>query len=257
MTTTVTRVVGGYYEGFNAYAQSEDDPWGSKRSTYVLETLNHALSDGATSIKANILIDRTGHACLADFGLLTIASDATNVTSSNSFREGGTCRWMGPELFNPNDFGLKDSRPTKPSDCYALGMVVYEVLSGKVPFHRYGEYYVVLKVSEGVRPERPPGAKGPWFGDGVWDLLQHCWKHSPGDRPSIHDVLSRLEEVSRSWTPPQMVAGPPTETSLTWDLESSTGDSSDEGEVCSSPQKASPQSSHEPGVEGNPTKNAI
>jgi len=35
---------------------------------------------------------------------------------------------MSPELLDPDKFGLEDSRPTKESDCYALGMVIYEVL---------------------------------------------------------------------------------------------------------------------------------
>ena len=34
---------------------------------------------------------------------------------------------MSPELLDPDQFGITDSRPTKQSDCYALGMVVYEV----------------------------------------------------------------------------------------------------------------------------------
>jgi len=34
---------------------------------------------------------------------------------------------MSPELLYPDKFGAKDSRPTTQSDCYALGMVVYEV----------------------------------------------------------------------------------------------------------------------------------
>ena len=36
----------------------------------------------------------------------------------------------GPELLDPERFGMPESegdRPTRPSDCYALGMVVYEV----------------------------------------------------------------------------------------------------------------------------------
>jgi len=43
------------------------------------------------------------------------------------FTPGGTKQWMSPELLNPESFGLNDSRPTTQSDCYALGMVVYEV----------------------------------------------------------------------------------------------------------------------------------
>lgn len=34
---------------------------------------------------------------------------------------------MSPELLYPERFGAKDSKPTTHSDCYALGMVVYEV----------------------------------------------------------------------------------------------------------------------------------
>ena len=40
---------------------------------------------------------------------------------------GGTTSWMSPELLHPRMFGLDDDRPTTQSDCYALGMVVYEV----------------------------------------------------------------------------------------------------------------------------------
>jgi len=47
-----------------------------------------------------------------------------------SFTGGGTRRWMSPELLHPEMFGMPESennRPTRQSDCYALGMVIYEV----------------------------------------------------------------------------------------------------------------------------------
>ena len=44
-----------------------------------------------------------------------------------SFTAGGTLPWISPELLDPERFGASDNRPTKGSDCYALGMVVYEV----------------------------------------------------------------------------------------------------------------------------------
>jgi len=37
---------------------------------------------------------------------------------------------MSPELLDPERFGMpesEDNRPTRQSDCYALGMVIYEV----------------------------------------------------------------------------------------------------------------------------------
>ena len=41
--------------------------------------------------------------------------------------EEGSIRWMSPELLDPERFEITDCRPTKQSDCYALGMVIYEV----------------------------------------------------------------------------------------------------------------------------------
>ncbi|KAF9793333.1 kinase-like domain-containing protein, partial [Thelephora terrestris] len=146
---------------------------------------------------ANILIDDTGHPRLADFGLLTIISDPANLLSSSSNSQGGTVRWMGPELIAPQQFGCKKSRPTKSSDCYALGMVIYETVSGKLPFHKDSDYTISLKVVKGERPLR-----GANFTNYLWSMLELCWTSQPKARPSIEDVLQRLEIASNSWEPP-------------------------------------------------------
>lgn len=44
---------------------------------------------------------------------------------------------MSPELLDPERFGMpesEDNRPTRQSDCYALGMLIYEVSGCKVLF---------------------------------------------------------------------------------------------------------------------------
>jgi hypothetical protein len=164
---------------------------------YVSESLGPSLSL-MNVVKANILIDEAGHACLADFGLLAIISDSVSHASSSSFAHGGTFRWMSPELFCPEKFGLKDSRRTKRSDCYALGMVIYEVLSGRAPFYRCDVYAVVAKVGGGERPERP---EGECFTNGVWRILERCWTPNPDDRPRVEDVHQFLEDMSKFWTP--------------------------------------------------------
>ena len=141
--------------------------------------------------KPNILIDHNGRACLADFSLLTITSD--HQTFLTSCIEGGTTQWMSPELLDPERFGLKEGRPTKESDCYALGMVIYEVLSGQPPFSQCKGSVVIRKVLEGERPKRPQGDEGKVFTDGMWGLLKLCWKHQPRDRISSEAVLLGLE----------------------------------------------------------------
>ena len=93
-------------------------------------------------MKANILIDKDKRACVADFGLTTITGTMNHISAKapqepvipnellKGFTGGGTYRWMSPELLYPEKFGIPESegnRPTIQSDCYALGMVIYEV----------------------------------------------------------------------------------------------------------------------------------
>ena len=107
---------------------------------------------------------------------------------------------MSPELLNPEQFNLDHGRPTKESDCYALGMVIYEVLTGKLPFALLKDHIVTQKVTKGERPERPGGAKGAWFTDELWEMLGLCWAmYAP--RPNIDAVGECLERVSGIWEP--------------------------------------------------------
>ena len=68
---------------------------------------------------------------MADFGLMTMTDLSTILLSETVVSSGGTLCWMSPELLEspPGSNG----RPTRESDCYALGMVIYEV--GGYPHH--------------------------------------------------------------------------------------------------------------------------
>lgn len=111
---------------------------------------------------------------------------------------------MSPERLSPAEFGVKDSRPTKKSDCYALGMVILEVLTGKVPFPQESHFMVSHKVLIGERPERP---QGTWFTDDLWGTLEVCWSPQQNDRPTAGAVLECLMRISSSWVPPSMDDG--------------------------------------------------
>ena len=84
----------------------------------------------------------------------------------------------------PDKFGLKSSCPTESSDCYALGMVIYETISGNLPFHEDTDIMVFAKVLKGKHP--PQGTK---FKKSLWRMLERCWESQPSNRPSIRDVL--------------------------------------------------------------------
>ena len=161
---------------------------------------------------------------------------------------------MSPELFDPEKFDLKDGRQTKQSDCYALGMVVYEVLSGRMPFSRHHGLAIIWAIMKGERPARSRGGDGKWFTDGIWSVMERCWKPNPGDRPRIEDVLRCLEGVLRSWTPPspQTAVDSPTENSSARNSDPSTEESVNESEG-SSPYQAS----QERPLEGDPNTSSI
>ncbi|HYN89533.1 MAG TPA: serine/threonine-protein kinase, partial [Ardenticatenaceae bacterium] len=71
----------------------------------------------------NILIDGEGCAQLVDFGLVKV-SEVSLTVAGQIF---GTPAYMAPEQIEGNDVG-------PPADIYALGVVAYEMLAGKVPF---------------------------------------------------------------------------------------------------------------------------
>ena len=153
------------------------------------------------SAQADILIGQDKHARLADFGCLTIVSECADFPTPSYAPTGGTTRWMSPQLLLPEVFDSDGGRPTKASDCYALGMVIYEVLTGQPPFASFKDHIVSRKVTEGERPQRPEGAKGTWFTDDLWKMLVLCWMADPQSRPSIEAVRGCLEKVSSTWEP--------------------------------------------------------
>ena len=78
-------------------------------------------------MKNNILIDSDHNARIADFGLTSLLRHPSISISVTPPAWGGTYRWMAPELFDGK------SRPSKESDIYALGMVIYEVCRIALP----------------------------------------------------------------------------------------------------------------------------
>ncbi|KAF7374755.1 Kinase-like protein [Mycena sanguinolenta] len=135
---------------------------------------------------ANILITPEWSACLADFGLTSLA-DTTATTRSS--RRAGSVRWMAPELIYPAHFKRKFVR-TRATDVYAFGCVCLELYTGQPPFPDLSETVVMFDVLKGDRPDRPSGE--PAMSDVLWELVNDCWTQEPETRPTIQAVVEKL-----------------------------------------------------------------
>jgi len=157
-----------------------DDSLDPRRSVRLLAQVAHALDAAHAAglihrdVKPqNILIGKGDHAYLADFGLIK-APDEARLTGTGQFI--GTIDYVAPEQ-------IQAEPATAASDIYALTCVLYECLTGEVPFPKPSEAAVVHahvmepppKVSE-RRPDLPPAldeviaqgmAKDPWSRPGL------------------------------------------------------------------------------------------
>lgn len=84
--------------------------------------------------KANVLVDGSGRACLADFGLSAVTDPEILhwASHSSAASKGGTTRWQAPELHVPepdNATTENHIHNSKQSDIYACACVTYEVYS--------------------------------------------------------------------------------------------------------------------------------
>lgn len=83
----------------------------------------------------NVLINEDGVVKITDFGI-AIALSETSITQTNSML--GSVHYLSPEQ-------ARGSMATNQSDIYAIGIILYEILTGKVPFDGESAVTIALK----------------------------------------------------------------------------------------------------------------
>jgi serine/threonine-protein kinase len=144
----------------------------------------------------NILIDREGHALLADFGIVKLLEDVNPATLTATGGLVGTPAYMSPEQAQ----GLPVDRR---SDIYSLGIVLFEMIVGKQPFSAETPLQVVLKHMTAPVPSlRDFDAQFPPELDAV---MQHALQKDPAQRYAsareFYDDFSRVLRGEEALTP--------------------------------------------------------
>jgi hypothetical protein len=147
---------------------------------------------------ANLFLQDDGRVKICDFGIARGADTTSTLTESG--RVVGTPAYMSPEQCQ--DLPL-DTR----SDMYALGCVMYELLTGEPPFSPRQPLYALLRQhAESAAP--PVAGRRPDVPGEVADLVASLLAKSPGDRPDAGALAAALSPV------PAPVSSPPARSPL-------------------------------------------
>ena len=146
-----------------------------------LEAL-HAAGKIHRDIKpSNILVTSEGRVVVLDFGLVAEVDEIRDVADWGTVV--GTVGYMAPEQ------AAGDPRVTPAADWYAVGVLLYEALSGQLPFS--GASMEVLQAKQLQNPPRPR-LLAPGMSSELEELCMGLLARVPGERAGLAEVLSCL-----------------------------------------------------------------
>ena len=162
-------------------------------ATQIAKALSHAHSKGIIHMDIkpqNIMLPRDGTAKVADFGIAQLGD--TGDDPDDNEEAVGSIHYISPEQARGE---AVDAR----SDIYSLGVVMYEMLTGKLPFDgdsvaevAVKHFTVVPEAPTSINPEIPPELE---------EITLHAMQPDPNDRyRSIDEMLSDLEDFRKGQT---------------------------------------------------------
>jgi len=180
-------VPGGNLEDLILRRGSLDPAEAANLASQVAEVLGAAHERGIVhrDIKPqNVLLDEAGHAKVTDFGIALAASRTSTSETGLLF---GTPSYMSPEQ-------AMGERVGAPSDLYSLGVVLYEMLTGSVPFAAEGALATAMKhVTE---QPLPPRKRNPLVPEGMDALVMGLLAKNPENR--YKSAAELVEDLRRA-----------------------------------------------------------
>jgi len=152
----------------------------------IADALHHAHTNnlGHCDIKPhNILLTADGHAKVADFGIARAVTESTMTYSGNVV---GSVHYFSPEQ-------AKGTIITPKSDVYSLGIVLYEMLTGKLPFT--GETPVSIAMKHLQEEPAAPRQYRQDIPPVVEAIVLKAMSKDPNLRPDSHELMIELGQA--------------------------------------------------------------
>jgi serine/threonine-protein kinase len=155
----------------------------------IAKAISHAHSRGIIhrDIKPhNIMIVKDGSVKVADFGIARLANTQHTVTQQTL----GSVHYISPEQ-------AKGENVTEAADIYSLGVVMYEMLTGKLPFE--GDSAVAVAVAHINSMAVPPRAVKPDIPAGLESITMKAMSADLNERyRSADELLADIEEFRKT-----------------------------------------------------------
>ncbi len=145
----------------------------------------------------NVILDEEGRAKVTDFGIAR--AGASDMTLTGSIM--GTAQYLSPE--QAQGHAVKET-----SDLYAVGVVLYELLTGSVPFE--GESAVSIALKQVSVEATPPSERNPEVGPALEAVVMRSLAKDPlGRFAGADEFIAALQQARQGIAPSPVFNGNP------------------------------------------------